>query len=139
VKELPPLPSFRGETGAQSSIIPSLDVALGIKHARTGLTDYVIDMRNYMPKKHRAFIEAVEANERARPLKVYLMKRGRGGVIDSYNTCLERIMAFRQKHLEFAISYIESKVTDPSGTGGTPFMRWLAQLRNETDAHKIPN
>ncbi len=139
VKELPPLPTFRGETGAQSSIIPSLDVALGIKHARTDLTDYVVDMRNYMPKRHRAFIEATEANESERPLRVYLMKRGRGSVIDSYNTCLERVMEFRQKHLEFAISYIQSKVSDPSGTGGTPFMRWLAQLRNETDAQKIPN
>ena len=48
-------------------------------------------------------------------------------------------MEFRKKHLEFAVLYIQSKVTDPSGTGGTPFMQWLAQLRNETEAHKIPN
>lgn len=139
VKELPPMPTFRGETGAQSSIIPSLDVALGVKHAKTDLTDYVTDMRNYMPKKHREFIEAVEASERAHPLRMFLMKRGRGGIIDSYNTCLEKIMEFRQKHLEFAVSYIQSKVTDASGTGGTPFMKWLGQLRVETDAHKIPN
>ena len=139
VKELPPMPTFRGETGAQSSIIPSLDVALGVKHAKTDLTDYVADMRNYMPKKHREFIEAVEENEGAHPLRTYLMKRGRGGIVDSYNTCLERVMEFRQKHLEFAVSYIQSKVTDPSGTGGTPFMKWLGQLRDEADAHKIPN
>ncbi len=139
VRELPPMPTFRGETGAQSSIIPSLDVALGIKHAKTDLTDYVADMRNYMPRKHREFIEAVEANENAHPLRAYLVKRGKGGILDSYNTCLERIMEFRQKHLEFAVSYIQSKVADPSGTGGTPFMKWLAQLREETDRHKIPN
>lgn len=139
VRELPPIPTFRGETGAQSSIIPSLDVALGIKHVKTDLTDYVADMRNYMPEKHRGFIEAAEANERAHPVRTYLMRWGRGGIIDSYNTCLDRIMEFRHKHFEFAVSYIQSKVADPSGTGGTPFMKWLAQLRDETDAHKIPN
>jgi len=139
VKELDPMPTFRGETGAQSSIIPALDVALGVKHSRTDLTDYVADMRNYMPKSHREFIEAVESNERARPIRTFLMKRGRGAVIDSYNRCLEKMMEFRKKHLEFAILYIQSKVTDPSGTGGTPFMKWLAQLRAETEAHMIPN
>lgn len=139
VTEMPPFPTFRGETGAQSSVIPALDVALGIKHAKTDLTDYVADMRNYMPRKHREFVEAVERNERARPLRPYLIAYSRGRVIDSYNTCLERIMEFRQQHLEFAISYIQRKVSDPSGTGGTPFMRWLAQLRDETDSQKIPN
>jgi indoleamine 2,3-dioxygenase len=29
-------------------------------------------------------------------------------------------------------------VTDPRGTGGTPYMQWLAQLIAETRAHKIP-
>ena len=139
VEEMEPMPTFRGETGAQSSIIPALDVVLGVKHAKTDLTDYVADMRNYMPRSHRAFIRAVEANEEARPLRGYLLKRGKGAVIGSYNLCLERVMEFRKQHLEFAILYIQSKVTDPSGTGGTPFMKWLAQLRDETDAHKIPN
>ena len=139
VEELEPMPTFRGETGAQSSIIPALDVVLGVKHAKTDLTDYVADMRNYMPRSHRAFIRAVEANEEARPLRGYLLKRGRGAVIGSYNLCLERVMEFRKKHLEFAILYIQSKVTDPNGTGGTPFMKWLAQLREETEKHKIPN
>ncbi len=139
VEELDAMPTFRGETGAQSSIIPALDVALGLRHARTDLTDYVADMRNYMPRSHREFIEAVESNERVRPLRDFLMKRGRGAVIDSYNRCLEKVMEFRKKHLEFAILYIQSKVSDQSGTGGTPFMKWLGQLRDETDAHKIPN
>jgi len=139
VEELEAMPTFRGETGAQSSIIPALDVALGVTHARTDLTDYVADMRNYMPRSHREFIEAVEANERARPLRRYLLNRGRGRAIDSYNLCLEKVMEFRKKHLEFAVLYIQSKVADPTGTGGTPFMKWLAQLREETDEHKIPN
>jgi indoleamine 2,3-dioxygenase len=53
--------SFRGETGAQSSIIPALDAALGIAHAEDMLHRYLKEMRHYMPPKHRGFIETVEA------------------------------------------------------------------------------
>jgi indoleamine 2,3-dioxygenase len=41
--------SFRGETGAQSSIVPSLDAALGIAHGEDMLRSYLREMRNYMP------------------------------------------------------------------------------------------
>lgn len=130
-------PTFRGETGAQSSIIPVIDVALGIKHAKTDLTDYVEDMRNYMPRKHREYIELVESIERAKSLREYVTKNSRTALKDAYNNCLERITQFRQQHLEFAVSYINTKVTETSGTGGTPFMRWLVQLRDETEAAKV--
>src|SRR5437899_295207 len=51
---------FRGETGAQSSIIPALDAAFGVSHAEDPLRQYLAEMRDYMPPKHRAFIETVE-------------------------------------------------------------------------------
>jgi indoleamine 2,3-dioxygenase len=35
---------FRGETGAQSSIIPTLDAALGVAHAEDMLRSYLIEM-----------------------------------------------------------------------------------------------
>ena len=80
VDELSGPQTFRGETGARSSIIPSLDMfldmALGIRHQRTDLTDYVGDMRNYMPAGHRSFIEAAAAEERARPLRPYIVAKG---------------------------------------------------------------
>ena len=48
---------FRGETGAQSSIIPFLDGALGIYHSNDNLKHYLNEMRDYMPPKHRKMIE----------------------------------------------------------------------------------
>jgi indoleamine 2,3-dioxygenase len=129
--------TLRGETGAQSSIIPSLDVALGIRHSRTDLTDYVSDMRNYMPSGHRSFIEAIACEEKVRPLRDHIVAKNSRSLAEAYNSCLERICEFREQHLEFATSYIQTKVTDESGTGGTPFMKWLAQLRNETQAAKV--
>jgi indoleamine 2,3-dioxygenase len=50
---------FRGETGAQSSILPTLTAFMKIPHRRSVLTDHLDDMRNYMPARHRALIEEV--------------------------------------------------------------------------------
>ena len=51
---------FRGETGAQSSIMPTLIAFMKIPHRRSVLTDHLDDMRNYMPARHRALIKEVE-------------------------------------------------------------------------------
>ncbi len=51
---------FRGETGAQSSIMPFLDGALGVYHTKDSLRHYLNEMREYMPPKHREFMEVLE-------------------------------------------------------------------------------
>src|SRR5580704_16419016 len=51
---------FRGETGAQSSIVPALDAMLGVSHQNDMLSLYLQEMRAYMPPEHRAFIESLE-------------------------------------------------------------------------------
>ncbi len=58
--------TYRGETGAQSAIVPALDGVLGIEHERDELREYLMEMREYMPPKHVAFIEAVEAGPSVR-------------------------------------------------------------------------
>ena len=55
---------FRGETGAQSSIVPALDAMLGVGHKEDALRTYLQEMRTYMPPAHRAFIEALEERGR---------------------------------------------------------------------------
>lgn len=51
---------FRGETGAQSTIIPALDGLLNISHENDLLGEYLKEMRLYMPPAHRAYLEVVE-------------------------------------------------------------------------------
>jgi len=119
--------SYRGETGAQSSIVPTLVAFLKIPHQPTGLTNHLLDMRNYMPADHRALIEEVEAMPNVRDL----------ADPDAYNEVLEAVATFREVHYGWAHQYINQWTTDPRGTGGTPYMHWLKQLIDETRGAKL--
>jgi indoleamine 2,3-dioxygenase len=119
---------FRGETGAQSSVIPALVAFLKVPHRPSRLTDHLADMRRFMPAEHRAFLEGVEAMPPVRD-------RVEKGL---FNESLEALAAFRETHLGFANEYIARWVDDPRGTGGTPYLEWLGQLIAETRAYKIP-
>ena len=133
---------YRGETGAQSSIIPLLDGALGITHTNDNLRHYLNEMRDYMPPKHRKLIEGVEKRSQVKNLITKSKK-----LIKEYNQCLDEIHKFRSQHLEYAATYIhkQAQIVNPfgsggstiRGTGGTPFMKYLKKHRDETDKHKI--
>jgi indoleamine 2,3-dioxygenase len=121
--------SYRGETGAQSSIVPTMLMALGIEHQNSMLIQHLEDMRKYMPAPHREFIltqpsvrdEAIRHQDEPR-------------VKDAYNACIREMIAFRSRHFEYAVNYIEKKVDNPIATGGTPYVPWLRQLIEETKA-----
>jgi indoleamine 2,3-dioxygenase len=119
--------SFRGETGAQSSIMPLLVAFMKIPHRTSMLTAHLIDMRNYMPAEHRALIAAVEAMSSIRAIASK----------QNYNAVLDAMATFRSVHYEWAQEYINRRTDDPRGTGGTPYMEWLKQLIDETLAFKI--
>ena len=133
---------FRGETGAQSSIIPFLDGSLGIDHTNDNLRHYLNEMRDYMPPNHRKMIEDVETSSHAKEL-IYRSKK----LIQKYNSCLEEIRKFRAQHLEYAATYIHKQAqvsnsfgsggSTVRGTGGTPFMKYLKKHRDETNQQKV--
>lgn len=118
---------FRGETGAQSSIMPTLVALMKIPHKPSLLTDHLADMQNFMPLEHRRLIAEV----RALPPLAELADKA------AYNNVLEAMATFREVHLGWANEYIHTRVVDPRGTGGTPYMQWLAQLIAETREHKL--
>ncbi len=133
---------FRGETGAQSSIIPVLDAALGLTHADDMLRSYLIEMRDYMPPKHRAFIEAVESGP---SLREFILRHGTAQptLREVYNAALDGVSSFRSTHLEYAHRYIVKQsrggARNPNaiGTGGTPFVPYLTKHRDETKSRRI--
>jgi indoleamine 2,3-dioxygenase len=119
--------NFRGETGAQSSIMPLLVAFMKIPHRPSMLTNHLIDMRNYMPAEHRRLLEMVESMPSVR----------RFASKQNYNAVLDAMAEFRSVHYGWAQEYINQWTDDPRGTGGTPYMKWLKQLIDETLAFKI--
>jgi len=132
---------LRGETGAQSAIVPLLDALLGVGHAPDPLRAYLDEMRAYMPPGHRGFLAHVEAQGGVQHA-VSELRGAHPEAAEAYDGCLHWLEAFRSLHLEYAASYIHAQAgggANPSdlGTGGTPFMRYLAKHRDETARHRV--
>ncbi|HVR29221.1 MAG TPA: hypothetical protein VMS86_06760 [Thermoanaerobaculia bacterium] len=133
---------FRGETGAQSAIVPSLDAALGIEHADDPLRPYLLEMRDYMTPEQRAYLTAVEGGPPLRPLLRSGVAAG-AEAVELYDRCVTALGAFRGQHLDYADRYIHRQVPsgpdNPTdrGTAGTPFMAYLRKHLDETLAHRL--
>jgi indoleamine 2,3-dioxygenase len=123
---------YRGQSGAQSSIIPILVAGLNIAHERSAMTEHLDVMKLYMPKPHREFIVEMEQST----VREFVRQQG-GTLADVYNTCLDRMIAFRRMHFHYATEYIFKRVENPIGTGGTNFMDWLTVLIDETARHRV--
>lgn len=144
VPEYAQLPQqFRGETGSQSTIVPALDAGLGVLHAEDPLTQYLVEMRDYMPPRHRALLAALEARTdgQGRPaLFGYVRDRKatHPELWRAYGACVDLLAQFRQIHVDYAERYIfrqhQSHASNPTsvGTGGTPFMPYLTKHLDDT-------
>lgn len=119
--------NYRGETGAQSSIMPILVAFMKIPHQPTALMNHLADMRRFMPAEDRALIEEIEAMPSIREIAEKT----------AFNEVLEAMATFREVHYGWANEYIHKWAEDPRGTGGTPYMQWLKQLILETRDHRI--
>lgn len=119
--------NFRGETGAQSSIMPTLVAFMKIPHSPTALTNHLAEMRKFMPAPHRQIIAEVEAMPSVRGV----------AAADAVNDVLDGMATFREIHYKWAQEYIDRWTDDPRGTGGTPYMSWLKQLIDETREWKL--
>lgn len=127
--------TFFGETGAQSSIIPSLDAALEVTHQDDPLKTYLLKMAEYMPLRHRDFIKAIQAGP---SIRSFVLESRAQSLNDIFQRCVQLLHQFREKHLEYAAQYIhtqsQSSPHNPTehGTGGTPFMPYLKKHLDET-------
>lgn len=128
---------FKGETGAQSGIIPLFDATLKVEHENTALKKHLDEMRKYMPPEHQEFLDELEA---APSIRSYIQQQNNDDLKKVYNRCIELIAEFRTTHLKYAAQYIEKQNQSSAanstsvGTGGTPFMAYLKKHRDETQA-----
>jgi indoleamine 2,3-dioxygenase len=132
--------AFRGQTGSQSSIVPSMDALLGVGHASDSLSAYLNELHIYRPPGHRRFIDDVRSNSRVR---AFVRRAGDKSLVDVYNAAVQAVADFRSRHLEYAAKYIHSQGRKSAGndteigTGGTPFMKYLKKHRDETQANLL--
>jgi len=130
--------SFRGESGANDSMIPLMDNLLQVRMPDTPLTDILRDFRQYRPSNHREFLGWV--GDRARELGFRGWCLGeeddqeegdvemRGEVDGSrrlFLMVLNQVRDFRWRHWCFAREYILKRTSHPTATGGSPIVTWL--------------
>ncbi|HET7233235.1 MAG TPA: hypothetical protein VFJ16_24705 [Longimicrobium sp.] len=132
---------FRGETGAQSSIVPSIHGLLAINYTSDPLRNHVLGMREYMPPKHRAFIGHVEQGPSVRDF--VQRNEGSAALVEVYNECVRGVYNFQAKHLEYAGRYIHAQAQRNNGnpvdvgTGGTPFMHYLKKHADDLNGYLL--
>lgn len=132
--------SFRGQTGSQSSIVPSMDALFQVSHENDPLRAYLDELHAYRPLPHRKYIEDMREQSK---LRDFAIACGDSALRDAFNTNVEQVARFRTRHLEYAASYInkQAKTGDGNdtevGTGGTPFMKYLKKHRDENRAQTI--
>jgi indoleamine 2,3-dioxygenase len=133
---------FRGGSGAQSAIIPSIDDALGIIFDDNPFGIYMRSLREYMPAQHRAFLSMMRERPSIRAF-VQCHAGSEPRLVTAYDRCLDALCIFRREHLIFAARYIQAQTPQSAanpnaiGTGGTPFMRYLKQHVEEVRRHRI--
>lgn len=117
--------SYRGETGAQSSIIPVADVLTGVdQHYPTNeLTNYLFELRHYRPALHRGLMGDIKGRMEGKD-----MQHLTGLDADALTVrlqALDEIRRFRAGHWQFTKAYIIDNSKHPVATGGTPITTWL--------------
>lgn len=132
--------SFRGQTGSQSSIVPTMDALMQISHENDPLKEFLDELHQYRPPRHRKFIEDVGARSK---LRDFVLAQNNPALTNLYDDIIDHVQKFRTRHLEYAANYINKQARDSEGnpvdigTGGTPFMKYLKKHRDESRHHFI--
>ncbi|KAI9184405.1 tryptophan 2,3- dioxygenase [Blastocladiella emersonii ATCC 22665] len=117
---------FAGGSAAQSSMIQAWDVFLGITHHPTGRgpaavptqtpnapdpaapapTNFLTEMREYMPRPHRAFLQDCEA--RAPKVREFVRRHADSHprLAAAYDAVVGAVKRFRDAHLQMVARYI---------------------------------
>lgn len=115
-----------GPSAAQSPLIHSLDVFLGIDHTPSPSSSpkmeptrpaddeegvhvppkapFLVRMRAYMPRHHRNFLRHLAATPR--PLREAVARTGDAALTDAYNASLAALRRLRDAHLRLVALYI---------------------------------
>lgn len=116
---------YRGESGANDSIIPTADNFLQLtdKMPDNPLTDILKDFRSYRPAQHNAWVSHVYDAARACDLRKFSLADPLTAV--HYLSIMDEVRDFRNRHWNFTKEYIIRRSAHPVATGGSPIIDWL--------------
>lgn len=114
---------FRGETGAQDSLIPTCDSVLNLIYPKNNLTKYLWELRDYRPHDHQAYITKIREESAKHDVHEF-------GLQDSTSAAammraMHLTFGFRHMHWNMVQKYIIDNTKYPKATGGTPITTWL--------------
>ena len=118
---------YRGQTGAQDSIIPMMDIFTGIVdyYPDNQLTQYLMDLRSYRPLCMQNFLTDLREFYKNNSIFERLKKdKDYTGLIYLLKT-VDEVYLFRNGHWQFVQKYIMSNTKYAFATGGTPITSWL--------------
>ncbi|KAI8811729.1 hypothetical protein BJ742DRAFT_795266 [Cladochytrium replicatum] len=116
---------FRGESGANDSIIPTCDnlLQLTADMPHNPLTEILKDFRSYRPADHNAWLTSVEERARSFGVREFAERDDSSAVV--YLALLDQVREFRGRHWNFTKEYIIKHTNHPVATGGSPIVTWL--------------
>ncbi|KAL1297282.1 hypothetical protein AAFC00_004837 [Neodothiora populina] len=121
---------YSGGSNAQSSVIQFFDLVLGVEHRPTGTnantppavqkpsSNFLLDMRTYMPGPHARFLEQVSSIANIR--EFVTRNRHDRGLATAYDACLAMLRAFRDKHIQMVSRYIIVKSRESARSSSPP-------------------
>ena len=116
--------SYKGASAAQSSAIQLFDVLFNVMHTDHERA-FLKEMREYMPKKHREFLEMIEKTGSLQ--KIFKFSD------ELYNKCIIQLSELREKHYGLVHNYIlKFESNDAKGTGGTHAATLLSKIKENT-------
>ncbi|KAE8149020.1 Indoleamine 2,3-dioxygenase [Aspergillus avenaceus] len=105
---------YSGGSNAQSSLIQTFDIFLGVEHTATGgmkshgatqaKNGFMQEMRNYMPGPHRRFLEMLSHTSNVRAYA--LTHKADSPVRDAFNAAVMSLGVFRDSHIQIVTRYI---------------------------------
>lgn len=116
---------YRGESGANDTIIPTCDNLLQItgRMPNNPLTEILMDFRKYRPIAHNEWLNFVDTQ--ARELNIAEFAQSNPNSAVRYLSAIDQVREFRDRHWRFTKEYILKYSDHPVATGGSPIITWL--------------
>jgi indoleamine 2,3-dioxygenase len=116
---------YRGESGANDNIIPTVDNLLELTEEMpvNALTEILREFRSYRPPKHTEWLTFVEKSAKEVGIRKFAIQDPVSTML--YMQVLDQNRDFRNRHWNLTKEYIIKLTQHPRATGGSPILSWL--------------